>query len=160
MPMYRISQDHLEMLFGNIRSHGGSNNNPTVRQFKAAYKKLLVHIELKAVDTGNCTALEHISILNCASSPIKRINITTNNGLADEDEAHTADNNDDEEINMFFQNISDFSIQIIGYIAGYIAHILIKNLDCEICIGALLTNTINTDHKFVMAKNKGGLQRI
>lgn len=157
MPMYRISQDHLEMLFGNIRSHGGSNNNPTARQFKAAYKKLLVHIELKALNTGNCTALEHISILNCASSPIERINRTTNNGLADKDEAHTADYNDDEEINMFFQNISDFSTQIISYIAGYIAHILIKKVDCEICIGALLTNKINTDHKFVVAKDKGGL---
>lgn len=41
-------------------------------------------------------------------------------------QTHTVDNNDDEEINMFFQNISDLSTQIISYIAGYIAHILIK----------------------------------
>lgn len=52
-PFYKVSQDHLELLFGNIRSHGGTNNNPTARQFKAAYKKLLVHVELKDYGNGN-----------------------------------------------------------------------------------------------------------
>ncbi|KAF9411130.1 hypothetical protein HW555_009992 [Spodoptera exigua] len=37
----------------------------------------------------------------------------------------------------------------------YIAHILIKKIDCDICIGALLSNSINEDHKFIVAKDKG-----
>lgn len=35
-----------EVLFGNIRAHGGCNNNPTARQFMAIYKMLIVKVEL------------------------------------------------------------------------------------------------------------------
>lgn len=41
IPSYKINQDHVELFFGAIRSHQGHNNNPTARQFKAAYIKLL-----------------------------------------------------------------------------------------------------------------------
>lgn len=40
---YKMSQDHIELFFGQVRRMGGWNNNPTVRQFSAAYKKILVH---------------------------------------------------------------------------------------------------------------------
>lgn len=40
---YKVSQDHLEMLFSVIRSRGGFNNNPFAAQFEATYKKLLIH---------------------------------------------------------------------------------------------------------------------
>ena len=39
---YKFSQDHLELWFGAIRMCRGSNNNPTARQFVAAYKRLLL----------------------------------------------------------------------------------------------------------------------
>ena len=45
---YKLSQDHLELFFGAVRSKGGYNNNPTARQFEAAYKRLLVHSEIRA----------------------------------------------------------------------------------------------------------------
>lgn len=64
IPMYKISQDHLELIFSSIRSHGGYNNNPTAKQFKSAMKKLIVHSEIKEGKTGNCIPLEDISILN------------------------------------------------------------------------------------------------
>ncbi|CAH0591438.1 unnamed protein product [Chrysodeixis includens] len=60
IPMYKISQDHLELLFCNMRSHGGANNNPTARQFRSIYQKILVHIELKDSGKGNCVPLEQI----------------------------------------------------------------------------------------------------
>ena len=31
--IYKISQDHLELLFRAIRAHGGSSNNPNLKQF-------------------------------------------------------------------------------------------------------------------------------
>lgn len=34
-PVYKISQDHLEFMFGHIRSHGECNTNPTKRQFQS-----------------------------------------------------------------------------------------------------------------------------
>lgn len=40
---HRFSQDHIESLFGCIRSVGGFNDNPTAQQFEAAYRKLLIH---------------------------------------------------------------------------------------------------------------------
>ena len=41
-----MSQDHLELLFGAIRSHGSSSNNPTVTQFQVIYKRLLMRNEV------------------------------------------------------------------------------------------------------------------
>lgn len=64
---YKFSQDHLELMFGSIRAHGGLNNNPTARQFRAADKKLIVNAEIKNCALGNCTFLDHITILNCSS---------------------------------------------------------------------------------------------
>jgi len=49
---YKISQDHLEMFFSAIRAKGGFNNNPTTMQFEAAYKRLLIHTELKNFRRG------------------------------------------------------------------------------------------------------------
>ncbi|KAF2890196.1 hypothetical protein ILUMI_15977, partial [Ignelater luminosus] len=38
-------------------------------QFKAAFKKLLIHTEIRDSGTGNCIPLEYVSILHCSSSP-------------------------------------------------------------------------------------------
>jgi len=73
---YKLSQDHLELFFGCVRSHLGCNNNPTCRQFVAAYKRLLVQNEIKASKNANCTNLELVPILTVDSSTIKHI---TNN---------------------------------------------------------------------------------
>ena len=51
---YKLSQDHLEALFGYIRSIGGFNNNPNTLQFKSAYRKLLSHVEIVVPKEGNC----------------------------------------------------------------------------------------------------------
>lgn len=57
---YKICQDHLEMFFSAIRSKGGFNNNPTPSQFEAAYKRLLIHNELKTSEEANCLALDKV----------------------------------------------------------------------------------------------------
>jgi len=61
---YKVSQDHIELLFSVIRSKGGYNNDPTAKQFQAAYKLLLVHHEIRSVGTGNCLAFDFTSILH------------------------------------------------------------------------------------------------
>ena len=40
---YKFSQHHITHFFRAVRGRGGWNNNPTARQFKAAYKRFLVH---------------------------------------------------------------------------------------------------------------------
>jgi len=76
---YRLSQDHIEIFFGTIRSHGGHNNNPTAKQFRAAYRKIVIRTnDVQSFNTGNCIPLEHIDILHYSSSdPIKVINYST-----------------------------------------------------------------------------------
>lgn len=81
IPTYKFSQDHLEMLFSVIRSHGGCNNNPTANQFKTALKKIISHAELSIPTTGNCIPIEDIAILHTSSniSAKKSISIINNN---------------------------------------------------------------------------------
>lgn len=55
---YKISQDHIETLFSKIRSCGGFNNNPDVRQFTAALKRLLVKQEVTPSPNANALDLE------------------------------------------------------------------------------------------------------
>ncbi|KAH0815996.1 hypothetical protein GEV33_006794 [Tenebrio molitor] len=57
-----------------IRKHihwngkGGFNNNPTAIQFESAYKKLLIHVELKSSEAANCLAQDDTSILKVTST--------------------------------------------------------------------------------------------
>ena len=60
--MYKLSQDPLELFFGCIRASLGYNNNPTVNQFKGAFKRILAGAMLKST-TGNCIWDESTSLL-------------------------------------------------------------------------------------------------
>jgi len=51
---YKFSQDHLELLFAQIRQRYGSNNNPNVVQFKTALKQILFKNYIKCKSSGNC----------------------------------------------------------------------------------------------------------
>lgn len=56
---YKISQDFIETTFSAFRSRLGYNNNPTCQQFKAAYKRILVHNEAVGSIFGNCSILDN-----------------------------------------------------------------------------------------------------
>ena len=60
---YKMSQDHLELFFSAVRACGGWNNNPTTRQFVAAYKQLLMRHNIEG-GRGNCTPQDDTEILN------------------------------------------------------------------------------------------------
>ncbi|CAH0385443.1 unnamed protein product [Bemisia tabaci] len=64
---YLFCRDHIEMFFDITRQHSGYNRNPTCRQFQSAYKKCLVQLELKAVETGRVCSEESAwyRILQC-----------------------------------------------------------------------------------------------
>lgn len=55
---YAMSQDHLELFFGKIRSKNGHNNNPDVVQFKGAYRKLSANVSIKPPENANCMFLD------------------------------------------------------------------------------------------------------
>ena len=74
---YKLSQDHLELFFSSVRTRGGFNNNPTARQFTAAYKRLLVKLQVRT-GTGNCILRDNASILGttpAAANTLRRYDL-------------------------------------------------------------------------------------
>lgn len=62
-----LNQDYLENLFGRIRTaYLGNNDNPTVEQFCAAYRKTIVATELRCSTFANC--VDQLNILHVSSS--------------------------------------------------------------------------------------------
>ncbi|CAG9773212.1 unnamed protein product [Ceutorhynchus assimilis] len=60
LPLYKVSRDHLDLMFSSLRAKRGWNNNPTSWQFTAVYKRLLVRAEIRDGGLGNCIALDSI----------------------------------------------------------------------------------------------------
>lgn len=60
---YKLSQD-LETFFSAIRNRGGFNNNPTAKQFIAAYKWLLLHTNVEISKYANNAVINKTSVLN------------------------------------------------------------------------------------------------
>lgn len=142
--------------------HGGYNDNPNARQLKGIYKKLLCHMELKSAQSGNCVPLENISVLMCSSS-LKCINETVPFSRRDdedeiENEEHLSlDENEDISQTLHGSRLSEFTDQIVGYIAGCVVRILRKQIKCNACIESLITRERLQYHKLVCIKDKGGL---
>jgi hypothetical protein len=51
---YKLSQDHIELLFSCIRAKGGWNNNPNSMQLKYALRKMLFRNAVTASKNSNC----------------------------------------------------------------------------------------------------------
>ena len=59
----RFNQDCLESFFGTIRSKGGWNDRPTVRQFRAAYQNALLLLSVEtSKSNSNCLAETDFSV--------------------------------------------------------------------------------------------------
>lgn len=80
---FRFSQDLLETLFACIRSMFGCNNNPTTRQFQAAFRKLIGINQIQASKHANCENSD-VPILT-VSSRKKRNNEHKENSSSDLD---------------------------------------------------------------------------
>lgn len=161
VPLYKISQDHLELLFSKIRARGGWNNNPTVRQFCSALKKIIICQELQEVETGNCIPLEKISILYVSSAyssaPLMSINGSTESyRMLDNDE------NPDALLDHQYVKIpsdiiiSEISKEIVTYISGFVARHLVKKIMCPECCSSLLAEK-DIPGSLIQLKSKGGL---
>lgn len=163
---YKVSQDHLEIFFCSIRSHGGFNNNPTVRQFRSAYRKLVIRTtDMKQFNTGNCIPLEDIDILHYSSSdPVTVLNNNSTNINSDK----IVEEENSQNINSFIMDhdyivsnsdysFSYFSKEVITYVAGFVVHKLTNTLKCNSCKYALCaTDKACFLNSFITLKNKVG----
>lgn len=132
---YKLSQDHLELFFGAIRSRGGHNNNPTARQFEAAYKRILVHNQITGPKTGNATNLTNISILTCSNKITRQ--------EAGESPLVLEEIQNEIESNYLGSNAWDLTIyseDIVSYISGYVVKSMKKSVSCSKCLALLETN--------------------
>lgn len=134
---HKLSQDHLELFFGTIRSKGGFNNNPSARQFEAAYKRLLVHSQIRAPDSGNAINLDHVTIL-VSTTPQ---NLTSDDGLdLQQNQEFIMFQNKLKEDMLKFDffsssswNLTDYSENVVSYIAGFVIKSLKKCVTCLNC---------------------------
>lgn len=135
---YKISQDHLELFFSTIRSKGGFNNNPSARQFEAAYKRLLIHNEISPPNTGNVINMQDITILTCGSeSKVARFPDRAN--LEEHNKYLSFLNDMKTEIDQCnfgsssAWNLTPYVEDVVGYIAGFVIKCLKKFVSCKKC---------------------------
>ena len=159
---YKLSQDHLELFFGAIRSAGGFNNNPTAQQFTAAYKRLLLRSSIGG-SRGNCQQRDPTAILQtfddtcnvneeavtiCEASLIRKYDLQDRGPVQSEHDYGDMPN---------FVNLSEYKVAAISYIAGYVAKMAIKKILCEKCCQALGAKNHQAESRFLKLKDRGGL---
>lgn len=147
---YKFSQDHIEMLFSAIRARGGYNNNPTVAQFEAAYKAIIIHAEVKSSSNANCMALDDTSVLRVSS--VKKNKEDQQKELLDL--LCTAGTNDIDDVLTVYQH-NAFIDDIVAYIAGFVVKKLKKNILCLVCAAELESESSGS--QLLDRKNRGGL---
>lgn len=159
---YKLSQDHIEIFFSAVRAKGGFNNNPTATQFKSAFKRLLVHGELKHLTTGNCMPLSDINIL-IHNRPEVAINDTTDRNRLIENNEEILQSLDNEIVipneHDYLADptrLTEYAKQVIIYIAGFVVTKLETQLKCEHCLSTLRSPE-KLQNTFLIRKDKGGL---
>ena len=157
---YKVSQDHIELLFSCVRSRGGFNNNPNAIQFKTAMKQILLKNSIMSSNRSNVLCFESQSIGSLFS--LKWTKRRTPICELSEDEVSHA-NEDADVQHIFDNNVSKVTENVLYYISGFLVRGIVKDIDCQECSEALLS-PIN-DHQYcylpydslVNRKNRGGL---
>ena len=107
---YKFSQDHLELFFSAVRARGGFNNNPTARQFKAAFKRLLVRHHIQH-NEGNCSFLEEVSILHVNGVGVSTVDLRGSVSVEDDTDFSALPD---------IGEVSEYKQAVINYICGFI----------------------------------------
>jgi len=167
---YKLSQDHLELFFGCIRSRLGCNNNPTASQFKSSYKRLLIHGVMHGLH-GNCLPQDDTDILTYnineeSSSTKKSLGVPS---TIDKDvekvrrkynlQDHIWDHDYVTSL-LSTTNLSNFQESVVEYIGGFVVRQILKSSKCETCCSEVSRTSSDQVFKLVNLKDKGGLIRI
>ena len=121
---YKISQDHIELLFNCIRNLGGHNDNPNCFQLKTAVQKIQLRSYISPSLEGNCRQFENEN-MGFLSVPV-----TSHQGSQQEA------NFEEELLSMALQQPqrhSSLTANILFYITGYIVRKLLPKLHCTHC---------------------------
>jgi hypothetical protein len=142
------------MFFATIRSRLGRNNNPNAIQLAQSVKAILC-MKAKCIVEGNCTIADNEEATRvCAFKNIASISEEENGcSFEDEDDLACDDN---------LPDLSSFSGNIVGYIAGFVGSKLLPKLSCGACIYNLFPDEddlekIRDDCVLTLEKDTGGL---
>lgn len=67
----KLSQDHLETFFSLIRRMNGWNNNPSAKQFKASFRKVIYLANVSVPLSANCTPQDDTVLLKVSNESIR-----------------------------------------------------------------------------------------
>lgn len=143
---HSISQDHLEIFFGKVRSLNGYNNNPTCQQFNAAVRKLLANTTILYSKYGNCAIVDSNSTHYAVHNPYSNISMITSRRSTINSNNQCDDVSGDEIESLYMQlaqiqslengnNYTDLSDMTVAHIAGIIENRIFNSgrFDCEDC---------------------------
>lgn len=142
---YRFSQDHVETFFGAIRAKGGSNNNPSAVQFKAAFKRLLTHNNVTAPLKSNCLDFGDTTILNVTSER-RNMDTTKDTTVTDHSENYAEVEQmltDDIELTDDFvdENVKDSALQ---QTIEFIRKEIVRTFKCQDCLNTMTCHDTST----------------
>lgn len=137
----------------------GWNNNPSAKQFKESYRKILHLANVSVPLSANCIPKDDTVLLKYEST----------NDIQDVEEDVVQQNveiNVEEFVNFIFiehnyfiannKRVNEYFDEIIAYISGYIVKIIVKKINCLDCKQLLLPNTQNQsdrNNKLIQRKN-------
>lgn len=158
---YKLSQDHLELFFSAVRSKGGYNNNPTVLQFKSAYKLPLMRHHIQC--TENCAPIDDSHILSVYDGGTSKGGSSDTLYIKNAHKFNLIGNGPSQSDHDYvgvpsFLPLSEYKEAALGYIAGYAVKMARKKTHCASCQEALTeTDEINIDtSSFLVEKDRGG----
>ena len=146
---HKLSQDHLEQLFGGIRSSQGLNNNPNIAQFRGSLRKLL----LGATHMGQFenTISQDDTFLPLPPSTAQNFKFFSNHfDLEEEDDALDF-------YTISLDNITEYKSLALNYIAGYVQWKIVNKETCEVCKFFLSNLKICNEEALITKRNRGGL---
>ena len=159
-----------------IRQRFGCNNNPTVRQLTAAYKQIMLQLNMKIPKTANCVIQDNTRVLSLLVNKKPRKSIISNS--ADNVTPYNLPINISDELYEEFSTITEtyflafynnfskvnenFSAlhldEIIEYIAGSIVNTISKKIKCGPCINRLFSTDKSKVLGLIKFKDQGGLK--
>ncbi len=110
---YKLSQDHLEMLFSRIRRRGGWNNNPNCLQLKWALRAVLMKNGITPSKNANCTDITMETPSNMVFQRVPSV----------------AAMESERKMQQFAELLTKPTVwhdQVLHYMAGYIARHIVK----------------------------------
>ena len=123
----RINQDPLENCFSVVRSKGGFCDNPTPKQFTAAYKQILIQCCISQSELSNCESDVNNVLLDVFGRQLPQgsVGVVT---------TETQNKELDIEYEQLIGTISTVNANALVYVAGYTCRTyLSKHSDCTNC---------------------------